>query len=122
MKSIQFVVVLAASWSSVAMADLQPNFASIHENIFVRSCTRCHSGEERSAAPNLNSRAALVEWVNRAGDRAVNVEEPEQSTLYKRIVSTNPEFVMPKPRAQLPVVTAEESTLILEWIRLGAPN
>ena len=51
--------------------------------------------------------------------------DPEKfalTTLYTRITSTNPEVVMPRPRANLPPVTAAEAAVILDWIKAGAPQ
>jgi hypothetical protein len=46
--------------------------------------------------------------------------KPEQSELYKRITSTDPDYQMPTPEAHLGVLSGNEINIIEKWIKQGA--
>lgn len=46
--------------------------------------------------------------------------KPEQSELYKRIISDDPLYQMPEPELHLSLLTSHETELIKKWIEQGA--
>lgn len=80
-------------------------------------CNACHGPDEkhREADLRLDTRAGAVD------DRGAIVPgHPEQSPLWKRITSTDPDERMPPPSAKKPAFTADELALLKRWIEEGA--
>ena len=78
-------------------------------------CFFCHGFDEnhREADLRLDTRdEAEYAW---------DVESPDDSELIRRIISNDPEAVMPPPDSHKKRLTDEEVALIRNWIQQGAP-
>ncbi len=79
------------------------------------NCFACHGpdGNKRAAELRLDDRAAAIE------SGAIEPGQPEASELVERILSGDPESVMPPP-ASHKTLTAEQKQILQDWIRDGA--
>lgn len=84
--------------------------------IFNRSCnySGCHDG---SIPPNLTAKSAY-NALNLGG--YLDVGDPENSSLYKKLGGSNPMPPTSVPSDQY--LTKHEKDMILSWIRNGAEN
>ncbi|MFM2297147.1 MAG: hypothetical protein RL117_854 [Verrucomicrobiota bacterium] len=86
--------------------------------IFTKHCTSCHGGVKEAGNISLIYRErALGE--GKSGERAIVPGKPDESELMRRIVSKDPDEVMPKPKHGPPLVE-KEVALIRQWISEGA--
>ncbi len=86
--------------------------------IFTKHCTSCHGGVKEAGNVSLIYRErALGE--GKSGARAIVPGKPEESELVRRIVSKDPDEVMPKPKHGPPLVERDVA-LIRQWIQEGA--
>ncbi|MDG1253186.1 MAG: hypothetical protein P8N56_05850, partial [Schleiferiaceae bacterium] len=83
--------------------------------LIVSSCAMsgCHDAASAQDGVVLTSYAKIMQ----TGD--IKVGEPNNSDLYKALVETNPNKIMPPPPASL---TAAQIQLIKTWIQQGAQN
>ena len=83
-------------------------------------CLACHGPDEkhREADLRLDIRADAVGTAD--SPRGIIVGKPEQSPLWQRIISTDPDSQMPPPAAKKPRFTVEELALLRRWIEEGA--
>lgn len=86
-------------------------------------CFKCHGpdGGYREAGLRLDipegAYAALRET---PGAFAIVPGYPDSSEMYKRIVSTDPDYQMPIPSSHLGALSAAEAALVRKWIEQGA--
>lgn len=79
-------------------------------------CFHCHGPDSKNQKADLRldvRDAAIKEGHIRPG-------EPEQSLILERILSEDPEEVMPPPKSKLGRLTKEEAATLRRWIREGA--
>lgn len=89
--------------------------------ILAENCFACHGPDEedRHAGLRLDTfegATALIE-----GHAAVVPGDPAAGTLVQRIVSTDPDEVMPPPKSHKPPLDADQAALLVRWIEQGAP-
>jgi hypothetical protein len=110
---------LALAWS--AMADAKVSFNREIRPILSEQCFSCHGfdAKHRKADLRLDTReGALAE---NDGVRAIIPGDPAKSELWKRLLSQDPEEVMPPPEAHKPKLTAKQLATLRRWIEEGAP-
>ncbi len=86
-------------------------------------CFKCHGPDPgfRSAGLRLDiADSAYAPLTETKGAFAIVPGKPELSELYKRISSTDPDFMMPTPDSHLGALTEEEISLFKKWIEQGA--
>jgi len=83
-------------------------------------CMACHGPDEkrREAELRLDLRASAIGDPN--GTHAIVPGKPDESPLWKRITSTDPDERMPPPAAKKPPFTPAELALLKRWIEEGA--
>jgi cytochrome c553 len=88
--------------------------------VLVRACFRCHGPDEqqREAELDLSERSSAISERS-SGKTAIVPGQVEQSELIRRIVSRDPEVVMPPPDAGV-TVSDDEKRQLSEWIARGA--
>jgi hypothetical protein len=112
-------LLLALAWS--AMADAKVSFNREIRPILSEQCFSCHGfdAKHRKADLRLDTReGALAE---NDGVRAIIPGDPAKSELWKRLLSQDPEEVMPPPEAHKPKLTAKQLATLRRWIEEGAP-
>jgi hypothetical protein len=86
--------------------------------LFSKHCTACHGGVKAAGGISLVYQdKAMAE--GKSGERAVVPGKPLVSELIKRVTSTDPDDVMPKPDHG-PRLSEEEIALLTRWIEQGA--
>lgn len=92
------------------------SFVNEIQPIFARSCTSCHGGVKQAGDISFVSSDTILPpdgWVVEPGD-------PEESSLYQRIISEDPEERMPPPHEHPAPLSQQETELIRRWIAEGA--
>ena len=80
------------------------------------NCLSCHGQDEghRKGELRLDLREAAIE------KKAIVPGSPEQSEFWKRIVSSDPDEVMPPPKSHKPTLSPAQADLLRRWIAEGA--
>ena len=110
------------SASSTAVPD------KISYNFHVRpilsdKCFACHGPDANTREANLRldeADAAYAPLQETKGAFAIVKGKPEQSELYKRIISTDPHYQMPTPESNVGPLTEQQVAIIKKWIQQGA--
>ncbi len=84
-------------------------------------CFACHGFDSKKRKAGLRLDVAEGAFAaNKDGRVAVKPGKPEESELWKRLLTTDPDDVMPPPDTHKSV-SAEQRALIRRWIEQGAP-
>ena len=93
--------------------------------ILTDRCYKCHGpdqskvqGELRLDTPEMAYKALTAGDGNKA-NHALKANSLEGSEVFHRIISTNPEYMMPTPASNLSL-TAYEKAVLIKWIEEGA--
>jgi mono/diheme cytochrome c family protein len=83
--------------------------------ILANACYACHGPDEktRKAGLRLDLRESAVRKAIKPGD-------PAASSLIERIVSTDPDEVMPPPASKKPAVSPAQLAILKRWVAEGA--
>ncbi|MDA0660581.1 MAG: PSD1 and planctomycete cytochrome C domain-containing protein [Planctomycetota bacterium] len=95
------------------------NFQRDIRPILSNHCFQCHGPDTKTRQAELRldlASAAIVEL----GGKAVRRDEPAESPLLKRILSSDPDERMPPADAHKPLGEAQKK-LLVAWIHAGAP-
>lgn len=88
--------------------------------LLARNCFGCHGPDESHRQAGLRLDVEEAAKRVRKGRQAIKPGDPNQSEVWKRIISTDPEEVMP-PADSERALTAEQKEKIRLWIEQGAP-
>ncbi|MBP7843305.1 MAG: hypothetical protein KA116_00690 [Proteobacteria bacterium] len=91
---------------------LVPTYTSIRKNIFAAKCILCHSVKDPSGGIALDNYQAIVD------SELIDRRRPSRSEIYEVLE----EGEMPPQGRGIEATTGEERSVILEWIRRGAPE
>lgn len=86
-------------------------------------CFTCHGPDQNKLKAGLRldiEDSAFAPLKETKGAFALVKGKPEESELYKRITSTDPEYQMPEPQSHLALLTEQEIKIIERWIKQGA--
>ena len=126
-------VFLATLWSCGG-PELPPDVAAAYSdlpaeldyNIDVKPilsdrCFACHGPDaaKQKADLRLDTKMAYEKVAEGSGRRAVVPGKPEKSEMFHRIISDDPEFMMPLPESNL-TLNAKEKAVLIKWIEDGA--
>ncbi len=124
-RSTFVVVALSAIGVSASAADPVGNKGSIDFDRQVRpilsnTCFKCHGPDEevRESGLRLDVRDEALQPAD-SGKPAIVPGKADESTLVKRIMSSNPKFVMPPPKSNK-TLTQDQKDLLKAWIEQGA--
>lgn len=88
--------------------------------ILSENCFACHGpAEDRGGDLRLDVREDAI--ADRGGYAAIVPGSPDESEILRRILSTDPDEVMPPPRAKKHRLSAEQLATLRRWIAAGAP-
>ena len=113
------LIAIALAWSATAEAKV--SFNREIRPILSEQCFSCHGfdAKHRKADLRLDTReGALAE---NDGVRAIIPGDPAKSELWQRLLSKDPEEVMPPPDAHKPKLTEKQIATLRRWIEEGAP-
>ncbi|MCY7356337.1 MAG: DUF1553 domain-containing protein [Rudanella sp.] len=84
-------------------------------------CFACHGPDKakQKAGLRLDMPGVAYEALAESGKTAVKPGDLEGSELFHRIVSTDPDYMMPTPESNLSL-TAQEKAILVRWIEQGA--
>ncbi len=86
-------------------------------------CFACHGpdGNKRKAGFRLDlADSAFLPLKETKGAFALVPGKPEESEIYKRVISSDPGYQMPVPESHLGLLSQEEQDIIKQWIAEGA--
>jgi len=86
-------------------------------------CFACHGPDANKRAANLRldmAEYAFAPLTETKGAFALVAGKPEESELYKRIISKDTAYLMPSPESHLGALSENEIALIKKWIQQGA--
>jgi hypothetical protein len=108
--------VLMACAIAHADAPVAVNFNRDIRPVLSDRCFACHG-------PDANTRKADLRLDDEASAKlaAIVAGKPDESPLFLRITTTNPDDLMPPPEAHKPALNADEVALFRQWIAEGAP-
>jgi hypothetical protein len=114
--------VLVLSWAGVPArcADVEVEFNRDVQPILAEHCLLCHGPdqEQRQGGLRLDLQSAAMQGGD-SGQPAIIPGEPAGSQLISRILTTDPDEVMPPPVHGKPLTVAQKETL-QQWVRDGA--
>lgn len=125
---VTFCMALAMVVFVVACNNGAQNKNEVSYNFDIRpilsdKCFACHGpdGNKRKAGLRLDiADAAYAPLTETKGAFAIIPGKPEESELYKRIISADPTYQMPVPESHLGLLTPEQIDLFKRWIKQGA--
>jgi hypothetical protein len=83
-------------------------------------CFKCHGPDKNKVEANLqltNAEAAYSK--GKSGKIAIDPGDIDNSEIIKRILSTDPDEVMPTPKSHL-TLSDEEKAILIKWVEQGA--
>ncbi len=97
-----------------------PDFSRDVRPILSNRCFKCHGPDEshQEAGLRLDRREAALAPLD-SGARAIVPGRPDDSALVARVLSTDPDLVMPPPDAKTPL-RDDEKQLLARWVASGA--
>ena len=88
--------------------------------ILADKCYACHGPDENSRQAGLRLDIEQGAFTRLAsGKRALVKGEPAKSEVFHRILSHDPEYIMPPPDSKLSL-TSREKAILVKWIQQGA--
>ncbi|MBI1368842.1 MAG: DUF1549 domain-containing protein [Planctomycetes bacterium] len=105
---------------AVAKADKPVDFNRDIAPIITDKCFACHGPDAKHVKGDLriDQRDSAVK-LDKHGAAAIVAGHPEKSKLVERIYASDPDDIMPPPKAHKPLSDAEKATL-KKWIEQGA--
>ncbi|MEY2598476.1 MAG: hypothetical protein RLZZ142_735 [Verrucomicrobiota bacterium] len=110
-----------AAQSPAPAAGAVPDYQHEVRPLLSQFCFKCHGPDEKTRKGDLRldvREAALSK--GKSGERAVVPGKPGESELVKRILSHDPEEVMPPPSAKKEM-RADQVEVLKRWVEGGAP-
>ena len=115
MKSTRLILLLCLA-SPIARGEI--DFARDVRPIFNSKCTACHGGVKEAGNISLIYRDKVL-GKGKSGEIVVVPGNPDASEMIKRIISHDPEEVMPKPEHG-PRLSDKEVETLTQWVKEGA--
>jgi hypothetical protein len=116
-------VTAVALWTltNVVQADDNLQFNRDIRPILSATCLRCHGLDEKARQGELRLDTSEGAFTPRGDEKvaAIVAGKPDESLLWKRVTSTDPDLVMPPPEANRQLSDEEKETL-RKWIEQGA--
>lgn len=118
-RSLLLTGILSAGLSNFTAADDRIDFNREIRPILSDMCYKCHGPDaaERKAGLRLDNHAGAITKLE-SGSTAVIPGKPDESQLIARIVSTDPDLVMPPPETGKKL-TANQTELLTRWVQQG---
>ena len=120
------VVVSCFQKNNASKSDAIPDVVSYNFHIrpmLSDKCFACHGpdAKKREAGLRLDlAEAAFLPLRETKGAFAFVAGKPDQSEVYRRITSEDPEYQMPTPESHLTLLSDHEVKLMKKWIEQGA--
>ena len=112
-------LLLLLSFVSLEAADRKVSFSREIRPILSENCIACHGPDDKGRKGELRLDDEQDAKRDRDGERVIVPGDPEKSLLIARILSKDPDEVMPPPK-QHKTIPAAQVELLRTWIRQGA--
>ena len=99
----------------------QQNEVSFNDHVkplLNQKCVSCHGGVKKAGGLSLLYRESAIAKNEKSGKAAIVPGSAKNSEMYKRIISDDPEYMMPRNSDH--ILSEEEVKLLEEWINEGA--
>jgi mono/diheme cytochrome c family protein len=117
MSRIPFQLLIALLFATAA--DAAVGFNQHIRPILAEHCFHCHGPDPGSRKAGLRLDMEVGFFTEKDGSTPVVKGKPEQSALYERLISTDPDEIMPPPETHKKL-KPEEIALVKQWITEGA--
>jgi hypothetical protein len=109
------VLLLPSALSAQASGDERLEYNRDIRPILANNCYACHGADSaaRKADLRLDQRDAAIEY------GAITPSKPDESSLVERILSNDPDVVMPPPETKKKL-TSEQKEKLKQWVASGA--
>lgn len=114
-----FLPLVMLSFSPLAKAS-SPSFNRDIRPILSENCFLCHGQDPEHRGGDLRLDIREEALAVRDGIAAIVPGDPKNSEIMKRILSKDPDMVMPQPKAHIAAMSAEQIALLEKWIENGA--
>ena len=118
-KSLTFLSLLSFSLSIPVVGKESVSFNRDIRPILSSKCFHCHGPSEKSRKAKLRLDLQQSALADRDGTRAIVPGKLDESELWHRILSDDPEEMMPPPESKKPM-TKQEIELFRQWLKDGA--
>ena len=114
------LLVIAAAALPAAATAAGPDFNRDIRPILSNRCFKCHGPDEanQEAGLRLDHREAAIQELD-SGERAIVPGHADASELVARIMSDDPDLVMPPPHTKVSL-SADEQRMLAAWVEAGA--
>jgi hypothetical protein len=114
------LLVIAAAALPAAATAAGPDFNRDIRPILSNRCFKCHGPDEanQEAGLRLDHREAAIQELD-SGERAIVPGHADSSELVARIMSDDPDLVMPPPHTKVSL-SADEQRMLAAWVEAGA--
>ena len=109
---------MGVHFSSAARADI--DFSRDIRPILADRCFKCHGFDDKTREADLGLHNFSAATRDLGGYRAIAPGDATTSEIIERMLSDDPDEVMPPSKANKPKLTAEEVALFRQWINEGA--
>lgn len=116
----QFLLLIFISPASISQAAETISFNRHIRPIFSENCLSCHGFDPKHREAGLRLDTFEGATSERKGVRAIVPGDVTKSDLWKRILSSDPDEVMPSPKSHKTPLTVVQRALIKQWIEQGA--
>lgn len=106
-------------WTAVQTQAEGPDFIKEIQPILAGKCFQCHGPDEKSREARLRLDTESGIFSSRKKGKVVDPGSAQESLIFQRITSSDPDDIMPPPETKKPL-TSEEVELISAWINSGA--
>jgi len=119
-KRLTLASLLFVLFCSVLGAEEKVDFSSQIKPLFADRCFKCHGPDDNARVTDFRLDKEDLAFAELSdGDRAIVKGNSNQSSIWQRIHSDDPDVRMPPPDSNL-VLSDAEKELITKWIRQGA--
>lgn len=116
---MRFNLAIAAASATLASSAEAVEFNKDIRPLLSDNCFQCHGPDSASRKAGLRLDREEDIKADREGMRVVFPGKPDESELIKRVISTDPDEVMPPPKLHKKI-TAAQVKLLRQWISEGA--
>ena len=113
-------LVILLCGAGFAAADEVPSFNRDIRPILSENCFLCHGQDPKHRGGELRLDLREEAVAVRDGIAAIVPGDPEKSEIIRRLLSKDPEMVMPPPDAHMTAVPSNEIDILKRWIKAGA--
>jgi hypothetical protein len=111
---------LAGATLHAAQPQPQISFNRDVRPILSENCFACHGFDPKHRQADLRLDTFDGATENHDGIRGIIPGDPSQSAAWQRIISTDPDEVMPPPKSHKPTLSPAQRSILKTWIEQGA--